>query len=135
MVSVFEWDSDGESEADDEHASFAKRIGRAFTRHRRDAEHGKREVPRQDSPGEHHHRQTSAQSHHSGFSFSKDRNSELTLGMVKVTSGESGKPEPTRAGGQHEGIRHADRERVMNDGKPALRRQGSAFLGKFLHRK
>jgi hypothetical protein len=133
MVSVFEWDSDGESEADDEPTSFAKRIGRAFTRHRRDGEHSKREVSRQDSPGE-HQRQTSTQSHHSDFSFSKDRNSDLTFGLVKVTSGQSWKPEPSWTG-QYEGIKHVDKERILNDGTPVLKRQGSAFLGKILGRK
>lgn len=132
MVSVFEWDSDGESEADDEPTSFAKRIGRAFTRHRRDGEHGKREVSRHNSPGE-HQRQTSAQSHHSDFSFTRDRSSELASGLVKVTSGESWKPEPNRTG-QYEGVKHADKERVVNDSKPVLKRQGSAFLGKILSR-
>lgn len=130
MISVFEWDSDGESEADDETPSFAKRIGRAFTRRRPEGE-SKREASKQSNSNE-HKREISTQSQASDFSFSRERDSALDFGLVKVTSGESWKPAEKNWDGRYEAIKHLDRER---DGGKALKRQGSAFFGKILGRK
>jgi hypothetical protein len=126
MISVFEWDSDGEDEADNEIPSFAKRIGRAFTRRRPAEGESKREKSSE------HKREVSTQSQASDFSFSRERDSAMDfVGMVKVTSGESWKPAEKNWDGRYEAIKHLDKER---DGGKALKRQKSAFFGKILGR-